>query len=64
MKRLALVIGFSLIFAVGLYAGESRAVYRVLRFSPYQVGIYCTNGGDPTVLGNPSGKVLEISCGN
>jgi len=40
-----------------------KNIYRVLKFGPANVGIYCTNGADPTVIGNPTGHVLEVSCG-
>lgn len=58
-----------LLLAVLLLAGLAiategpRNIYRVLKFGPSNLGIYCTNGADPTVLGNPTGHVLEVSCG-
>lgn len=42
-------------------AGEQKALYKLTRLSPTEVGIYCTNGGDPT--GNKVGNTLIISCG-
>ncbi len=44
-------------------ADGPKNIYRVLKFGPANVGIYCTNGADPTVTGNPTGHVLEVSCG-
>jgi hypothetical protein len=44
------------------YAAEKMTtVYKLTRLSPTEIGIYCTNGGDPT--GNKIGDTLVISCG-
>jgi hypothetical protein len=64
MKKTLLTTFLLLAFASGLLAGRTTTFYRVLKFSENEVGIYCTNGADPTVKGNPTGHVLEVSCGN
>ena len=64
MKRThKLVVLAALTLATMALADGPRNIYRVLKFGPANVGIYCTNGADPTVIGNPTGKVLEVSCG-
>jgi hypothetical protein len=63
MKRFSLITLFLFSFAAGVYAGEAKAIYRVLRFNPSEVGIYCTNGADPTAVAH-DGPVLTISCGH
>lgn len=53
-----------LLLLAGIAIAEGpKNIYRVLKFGPNNVGIYCTNGADPTVMGNPTGHVLEVSCG-
>jgi hypothetical protein len=65
MKKAVLIVALVLTFALGLFASDSiKPIYRILKFSTNTVGVYCTNGGDPTVVGNPTGRVLEVSCGN
>lgn len=61
MKTLLLLL---VLAGIALAADGPKSLYRVLKFGPSNVGIYCTNGADPTVLGNPTGHVLEVSCGN
>lgn len=57
-----LLIALTLLAGIAL-AADQKNIYRVLKFGPSNVGIYCTNGGDPTVIGNATGHVLEVSCG-
>lgn len=54
-------VAVALIFASIAIAAEQKAIYKLTRLSPTEVGIYCTNGGDPT--GNKVGNTLIISCG-
>lgn len=58
-----LVAALTLTLATLALADGPKNIYRVLKFGPANVGIYCSNGSDPTVVGNPTGKVLEVSCG-
>jgi len=58
-----LIAALTLTFVTLALADGPRNIYRVLKFGPANVGIYCTNNADPTVVGNSTGKVLEVSCG-
>ena len=61
--KLLLTIALTLTLATLALADGPKNIYRVLKFGPANVGIYCSNNADPTVVGNPTGKVLEVSCG-
>lgn len=62
-RNLARVIVFVVGFAVGgMLASETpKYIYKVLKFDAGHVGIYCTNGADPTIT-NPDARILEVSC--
>lgn len=61
MKTLTAVLAILILAGIAI-AAEQKAIYKLTRLSPTEVGIYCTNGGDPT--GKKIGNTLIISCGN
>lgn len=60
MKRTSFVV---LILTASLFAATVKSVYHTHKLSSHVVGVSCDNGADPTVLGNPTGGVLIVSCG-
>jgi hypothetical protein len=61
VKRAALFAALALA-AAGCGAQKMKNQYKVTRFNPWEVGVSCENGADPTTK-NVSG-VLIVSCGN
>jgi hypothetical protein len=49
-----------LLTTLAFAAERSKALYKVTRLSPTQVGISCLNGADPT--GRKVGDIVIMSC--
>jgi hypothetical protein len=54
------VIAVLLLTTLAFAAERGKALYRVTRLSPTQVGISCVNGADPT--GRKVGDIVIMSC--
>lgn len=59
MKRLLVV----LVLTAALFAATPKSVWHTHKLSTSVVAISCDNGGDPTMIGNPTGGILLVSCG-
>lgn len=52
-----------LLLALAASASQPKPVYKLTpQHNSYEIGVTCTNGGDPTVVGNFDG-MLMVSCG-
>jgi hypothetical protein len=58
MKRLAIAV--LILSVLALATEKEKALYKIIRLSPTQVGISCLNGADPT--GRKIGDVVIMSC--
>lgn len=59
MKNTIVVI--LILVGAAIASERTQYIYKLSRLSATEVGISCTNGGDPT--GNKIGDTLIISCG-
>jgi len=63
LSKLSIIFLLSTTLIISAAATTVKSIYHTHKLSPKVVGISCDNGADPTVLGNPTGGLLIISCG-
>lgn len=60
MRNKIAMVGLLILAVTSVSANSGKVIYRVIKLSNTQVGISCTNGGDPTF--RKVGDVLIIAC--
>lgn len=55
------IIALLVLVSCAFATERMQTLYKLTHLSPTEVGIFCTNGADPT--GNKVGNTLIISCG-
>lgn len=61
--KLLLALAVLISFALGAMASDSYIHVHRPKDAPGELGVYCSNGGDPTVVGMEE-KYLIVSCGS
>jgi hypothetical protein len=60
--KLVLAAAILTAFALGTFASDTYIHVHRPKNTPGELGVYCSNGGDPTVVGMEE-KYLIVSCG-